>query len=128
VALNQTEQHHNNSTGALAPFLFMLSFFKTKKSQELDVFVKSLTDDLIKRYPPQLDNKSSNHISVNRLTRILEETCEKAADFQKSRNLGVYGKAMLGNKFKWNLTEAGYRKVFIDMATEAVIVYVSKKN
>jgi hypothetical protein len=94
---------------------------------ELDSFIKSLTDDLIQRYPPELDNRANNFTSVNRLTRILEETCRKASEFQQSKKLGIYGKAKLGNEFKWILTEAGYRKAFVEMATEAIIVHISKK-
>lgn len=114
--------------GAYAPFLFMLNIFRTKTSRETDEFVKSLTADLIKRYPPELDNSNIHAISTNRLTRILEETCEKATEFQKNKNLGIYGKARLGNKFKWALIEAGYKKSFVDMATEAIIIYISKST
>jgi len=106
----------------------MFSFLRSKRSIELETFARSLAEDLTKRYPPELDNTPNKHPSVNRLTRILEDTCQKAAEFQQSRQLGVYGKAKLGNSFKWALAERGYRKEFIDMATEAVIVYLSKKS
>lgn len=105
----------------------MLSFFKPKRTTLIEEFARSLADDLAKRYPPELDKNPSKHPSVNRLTRLLEDTCERAASFQKENNLGVLGKAKLGNTFKWALIELGYRKEFIDIATEAIIVYVSKK-
>ncbi|NJK42488.1 MAG: hypothetical protein HC937_01785 [Aquincola sp.] len=38
------------------------------------------------------------------------------------------GKAKLGNAFRWELTELGYRKDFVELATEAVIVYLSRKK
>lgn len=105
----------------------IFSLFRAGRTPKTEEFVHSLVMDLIRRYPPELDNNSSKHPSVNRLTRILEDTCQKAAEFQHTHKLGVYGKAKLGNQFKWTLTEAGYRKEFVEMATEAVIVYLSKK-
>lgn len=106
----------------------MFSFFKSKRTIEIEQFARSLADDLAKRYPPELDKNSNKHPSVNRLTRLLEDTCEKAADFQKKHNLGILGKSKLGNIFKWTLIDLGYRKEFIDIATEAIIVYISKKK
>lgn len=105
----------------------MFRFLQTKRSKELESFAKSLAEDLVKRYPPELDNNPSKHTSVNRLTRILEDTCQKAQAYQKEQKLGVLGKAKLSNTFKWTLTDLGYRKEFIDIATEAIVVYISKK-
>ncbi len=104
----------------------MFSLFNSKRSAELENFARSLVDDLAKRYPPELDNNPNKHPSVNRLTRILEDTCQKAVGFQQEHNLGVFGKAKFGNTFKWALSELGYRKDFVDMATEAIIVHLSK--
>lgn len=113
----------------MPPFFHtMFSLFQTKRGVELEQFARGLADDLAKRYPPELDNNPSKHPSVNRLTRILEDTCQKASDFQSTHGLGVFGKAKFGNTFKWALTDLGYRKEFIDIATEAVIVYLSKRN
>lgn len=106
----------------------MFPFFRTKRGAELEQFARSLAEDLAKRYPPELDKNPSKHPSVNRLTRILEDTCQKAAEFQQTRGLGVFGKAKFGNTFKWALADLGYRKEFVDVATEAIIVYISKKK
>lgn len=106
----------------------LLSIFKPTRSAKASAFAQSLADDIAKRYPPELDRNPTKHLSANRLTRILEDTCEKAADYQRDNRLGVFGKAKLGNAFKWALTDLGYRKEFVDIATEALIVYVSKKQ
>lgn len=106
----------------------MFSLFRTKRSSEIDTFVTGLVEDLVKRYPPELDNNPSKLPSVNRLTRILEDTCQRAASFQSEKKLGVYGKAKLGNTFKWALTERKYTKKFVDLATEAIIVHISKNT
>ena len=46
--------------------------------------------------------------------------------FQQEHRLGWIGKASLGNSFRWELREMGYQKDFIDLATEAVVVHISK--
>ena len=44
------------------------------------------------------------------------------------KHLGVYRKARLGNTFRWELTEMGYSKPFVEKATEGLIVYIPHKN
>lgn len=93
----------------------------------IDQFAKDLAADIAKRYPPALDQQPGKRPSVNRLTRIVEEACAKAVTFQSEHKLGWVGKAKLGNSFRWELTRLGYQKDFIDFATEAVVVLVSRK-
>jgi hypothetical protein len=38
----------------------------------------------------------------------------------------MFGKAKLGNEFKWQLKELGYTEKFIDVATEALMVYLTR--
>ena len=94
----------------------------------VDQFAKTLADDIAKRYPPALDQQPGKRPSVNRLTRIIEEVCEKSVQFQRQHHLGWYGKAKLGNSFRWELANMGYQKDFVNFATEAVIVHVSRKS
>lgn len=90
-------------------------------------FAKSLAEDIAKRYPPALESQPGKRPSVNRLTRIIEDVCDKAVAFNKEQSLGWLGKAKLGNAFRWELAEMGYRKDFVEFATEAVIVQMSRK-
>jgi hypothetical protein len=90
-------------------------------------FAQQLATEITKRYPPALDNSADKRPSVNRLTRIVEDAAKKAQTFQAEHKLGWLGKAQLGNAFRWKLQELGYKKDFVDLATEAVIVYISKK-
>lgn len=92
----------------------------------VDSFAKGLADDIAKRYPPQLDQQAGKRPSVNRLTRIVEDVCVKGVAFQQEHKLGWIGKAQLGNAFRWSLQEMGYQKDFVDFATEALVVHVSK--
>jgi hypothetical protein len=89
-------------------------------------FAVQLASKLAKRYPPALDREAGRRPSVNRLTRIVEETCEQAVAFKVEHNLRWLGKARLGNEFRWALAELGYSKEFTEFATEAVIVHLSR--
>ena len=67
-------------------------------------------------------------LSEKRLSGILEEVCNKALAFKNQHKLGVYKKARLGNTFRWELEERGYSKMFIETATEGLVVYLARKS
>lgn len=91
-------------------------------------FAKELAAKLVKRYSPAVDQQTNKKPSVNRLTRIVEETLKSAVEFKQAHNLGWLGKSKLANEFRWALTEAGYTKEFVDFATEAMVVYLNQKS
>ncbi len=102
--------------------------FKLFSPSKIDEFAKSLAQDIAKRYPPAIANNPQQMVSQKRLTDILEETFAKAAAFQLENSLGWYKKAKLGNEFRWELKEMGYDEKFIEMATEGLIVYVTRAS
>ena len=102
--------------------------FKLFSPSKIDEFAKSLAQDIAKRYPPAIANNPQQMVSQKRLTDILEETFAKAAAFQSENRLGWYKKAKLGNEFRWELKEMGYDEKFIEMATEGLIVYVTRAS
>jgi hypothetical protein len=89
-------------------------------------FAKKLAHDIAKRYPAKLDTEPGKRPSVNRLTRILDDTVAKAQTFQTEHHLSWFGRARLGNSFKWELQEMGYTKELVELATEALLVSLSK--
>jgi len=93
---------------------------------KIDVFAKSLAQDIAKRYPPVIANNPDQMVSQKRLTTILEDTFNRAQQFNRENELGMFKKAKLGNSFKWELKEMGYDEKFIDMATEGLIVYLTR--
>jgi hypothetical protein len=95
-------------------------------SKKITDFARELAGNLSKRYPPALDVNPEKKISANRLTKVLEEALASASQFQRDNRLGVYGKAKLGNEFKWQLKELGYSEQFIEVATEGLMVYVTR--
>ena len=84
----------------------MFGMFSNGK--KINEFAKEIALNLSKRYPPALDVTPEKKISPNRLTKVLEETLARAAEFQRENRLGVIGKAKLGNEFKWQLNELVY--------------------
>jgi hypothetical protein len=105
-----------------------MGLFDRFSSKDVDAFAKSLATEISRRYPPALDQSKEKKISQNRIARVLEEAYDKAIEFQSEKHLGIYRKARLGNTFRWELTEMGYSKPFIEMATEGLIVYISRKG
>src|SRR3990172_3838026 len=102
--------------------MFLRLFSRSKVNE----FAKNLAQDISKRYPPAIANNPEQMISQNRLTTILEESFGKAAEFQKEQKLGWYNRAKLVNEFQWALKEIGYDKKFVDLATEGLLVFVTR--
>ncbi len=106
-----------------------MALFGSVSGKDVDQFAKSLAQDIAKRYPPAMDKGTSERkLSQNRLTAILEETFGKATEFKNQHKLGVYKKARLSNTFRWELEELGYSEKFIQVATEGLLVYISRKT
>jgi hypothetical protein len=105
-----------------------MGLFGSVSSKQVDEFAKGLAQEIAKRYPPTMDAGSERKISQKRLTSILEEAFNKAAAFKDQHRLGTYKKARLGNTFRWELSELGYSQKFVELATEGIVVYVSRKT
>lgn len=103
-----------------------MALFGPVSGKQIDEFAKNLAQELAKRYPAALDKGSERRISQKRLTTILEDTFNRAIEFKQQHKLGVYRKARLGNTFRWELEELGYSKKFIELATEGLIVYITR--
>ena len=103
-----------------------MALFGSVSGKQIDEFAKNLALELSKRYPAALDKGCERRISQKRLTTILEDTFNRAIDFKQQHKLGVYKKARLGNTFRWELEELGYSKKFIELATEGLIVYITR--
>jgi hypothetical protein len=93
----------------------------------IEAFASKLVETIATRYPPQIDNDPNKKPSEERLTRILEDACARAKTFRDEHKLGWLGKARLGNAMRWQLTDKGYRKEFVELSTEALIVTLSQR-
>ena len=105
-----------------------MGLFGSTSGKDVDKFAKTLAQDLAKRYPPALDKGNERKISQKRLTTILEDTYTRAVAYKTEHKLGVYKKARLGNTFRWELQDMGYSEKFVELATEGMIVYITRKT
>jgi hypothetical protein len=104
-----------------------MGLFGSVSGKDIDAFAKGLVQELAKRYPPALDKGNERKISQKRLTTILEDTYTRAVEFRGQHKLGIYKKARLGNTFRWELQDMGYSAKFVELATEGLIVYITRK-
>jgi ATP-dependent protease HslVU (ClpYQ) ATPase subunit len=94
--------------------------------KDVDAFAAKLAEMVSKRYPPTLDQAKEKRVSANRITKVLEDVLDAAADYGQKNRLGVFKKARLANAFKWQLKELGYSEKFIEVATEGLVVYTTR--
>jgi hypothetical protein len=90
------------------------------------IFGQNLAEELSRQYPVALEGSGTAKVSANRVGRILDKLYLKAQLHRDEYKLGYYHKTRLCHAFKWRLTELGYSKTFIDLATEGLVVYLSK--
>jgi hypothetical protein len=102
-------------------------FLKLFSSSKLDQFAENLVQDLVKRYPPAMANNPVQMVSEKRLSTLLDSTFLKAQTFTLENRLGTIRKAMLGNNFKWALKDLGYNDNFVEIATEGLVVHITRK-
>ena len=94
----------------------------------IDVTVGALVRELVRRYPPSMASGEGRRLSPQAVTNILEVVITKAVAKSKELELGLVGKARLSNDFKWALKEEGYPEPFIDLVTEALVVYMTRAH
>ena len=102
-----------------------LRFFDHSAERE---FAMELASRLTKELPPKLMEKHHKVLSVNKITRLLERSCQLAIAYQVEHRLGFMKRAVLANHFKWALKNTGYPDDFTDVATESIVVALSKGN
>ena len=104
-----------------------MGILSSLRGPDIDGFAKQLASELSSRYPPTVEQSTQKRVSVNRVTRLLEETFAQAETFKNQNRLGWVRKAKLGNSFRWELKELGYSEKFVEVATEGLIVYITRK-
>jgi len=105
-----------------------MGIFDKILGRDVDQFAKQLAEMIAKRYPPALDKSPERRVSPNRITKVLEDALDKAAEFNRERRLGIYRKARLANTFRWQLKELGYSDKFIEVATEGLVIYTTRRG
>ncbi len=105
-----------------------MGIFSVFSTAETKAFADELADSLLRDLPPKLMLNAANVISANRVTTILERSYSKAAAFQAAKGISFVKRAALANSFRWRLKELGYPEEFISVATEGLLVHLSKSK
>jgi len=93
-------------------------------SREVEDFAIELADSFSRRCPP--DGARSGGQSAMAVAKAVDEVCNRAADFQRSKRLGMFRRAKLGTEFKLKLNELGYDKEFVSELTTRVLMKMSR--
>jgi hypothetical protein len=92
---------------------------------EIEAFAVQLAGELRQRCPPEGGKRKD---ADRRLVSVSNRLFQRAAEFSRAKRLGVYGRAKLGNAFKWKLTDLGYTQAFADTATHELILSLSRSR
>lgn len=104
-----------------------MSLMDWLSGKSMKAYAQQLADGIAKRYPPEMDDNPAFVVSAARLSRNLEEIFEKGREYSQAQKLGWLGKARLANHFRWRLTDMGYRKEFVEVAVEGLVVYLTRR-
>lgn len=109
--------------------MILMGIFGSVSNKQVDEFAKSLARELAKQCPPDPASKEGKpNVTPKRLVTALEQICGKALGFREQHDLGIYRKARLGNTFRWELTELGYGKEFVEDVTQRMVVHISRRS
>jgi hypothetical protein len=97
------------------------------RRKEIDSFATALAQDLNRRFPPKGEERDDKG-AKNQLASITDKLCAHAARYREDKRLGIYGKAKLGNTFRWRLKELGYSDRFIGEITHALLLRLANKR
>ena len=98
--------------------------FKRTPSEDVGNFAIELVEEFSRRCPV---DRPAGELRALGLAQAIDETCNRAAAFQKARQLGVYGRAKLGTEFKLKMEELGYPTDFVDELTGRLLMSMSGK-
>lgn len=101
--------------------------FKSTSNPALDEFARALVTEVTTRYTPEMAAAGKGKKAEARLGKALEVVERRVEEYRRANKLGVYGKARVGNTFKWELKERGYDAAFVEDVTRAVIMSLSRK-
>ncbi len=99
--------------------------FNLKRSGKIDAFAIALAQEFASRCPAA--KASDGSYPADKLARVIDDVCNRAAAFRREHKLGMYGKAKLGAAFKLKLKESGYLDGFVDDVTRQLLLTMSGK-
>lgn len=104
-----------------------MGWFGSVSGAQVDEFAKSLVRELGRYYPPPHE-ATARKVSQKKMLSVMDDLFTRAREFRKQHKLGVYKKARLANAFRWELQEKGYDAKFVELATESLLVGMTRKD
>jgi hypothetical protein len=98
--------------------------FERSRSREVEDFAIKLARDFSTRYAPK---DAQGDVSAALIARTVDDVCNRAADYQRAKRLGLYRKAKFGTAFKLELKELGFPEEFVDELTHRLLISMSGK-
>ncbi len=89
---------------------------------------RDLAAQIVKNISPKLMSDRRQVLSAKKISRLLEQSYEIANTYQASHKLGMIKRAILANNFKWELKSSGFPDDFINVATEGLLIGLTKKK
>ena len=105
-----------------------MRFLFWKSNKEHDDFAKSLAEEFIANYPPPKERDSKDKKLELKFNKLTQRLYKQAREYNMKVNLGVYGKARVGNKFMWVLKDKGYEEVLIEEITTNLLRSLETKG
>lgn len=105
-----------------------MNIFDAIKFQAEKTFAAELADQLAKDVSSDLMQKKRKALSVNKITRLLEKTYTRAKAFHDENRLGFIRRSIFVNAFQWELKNHNYPQDFTTMATEGLLVALTRKS
>ena len=102
----------------------LLGFLNTR---EIEEFATGLANDLGRRFPPASEARTDKG-AQQQIKVILDGLAARAVRYHDEHKLGIYGKAKLGNVFKWKLKDLGYSPEFSERATKEIVTRLAVKR
>ncbi|TSE33861.1 hypothetical protein [Tepidimonas charontis] len=78
--------------------------------------------------PAALLTAPAGVVSANKITRTIEHACALALQAQQGKRIGYLGKVALLYRLRARLADFGYPESFIRIATEALLVELSRRR
>ena len=98
--------------------------FNHRRSREIEDFAISLAREFARRCPPE---EKQGRERTELVARAIDDTCNRAAAYQREQRLWMYGRAKLGTAFKLELKQIGYSADFVNTLTTQMLLNMSGK-
>lgn len=90
-------------------------------------FAEQLAQKIQAQLPPEaLLGDALGKLSVNKVTRLLEQVYQDAVSHFSDKKPGLLRRSIFANAFKWELSSRKYPQNFIDVATEGLVMELMK--